>query len=148
MRDMNYVSNRAYALQFVDNETGEPEVHLTKQSDKDFTDVNHIIARYKKTGLIDHVARGVAQYGDFTSVNEYQESLNRVIRANDSFMALPAAVRAKFDNDAGLFFEYVTNPANHAELVQMGLANAKPETLDQSLLDVTGLSDTNVKLVS
>lgn len=143
IRDMHYVSNREYALQFVDRDTGEPEIHLTKQSDKDVTDVNKIIARYKKTGLIDHVARGVAQYGDFTSVNEYQESLNRVMSAQQSFAGLPADVRARFDNDPGAFFEFATNPANHNALVDMGLAIAKPVKLDQSLLDVTGLSDTN-----
>lgn len=122
-----HLSEREHALHFVDAD-GVPEVSLTKQADKDSADIHKILAQYDRTGLVSHVAKGVAQYGDFTEVNEYQESLNMVIRAQQSFAGLPAKVRAKFDNDPGAFFEFATDPKNAAEMVELGLANPpKPE---------------------
>jgi len=124
IRDAFFNSERRYALKFVD-ENGQPELSLTKQADKDQTDIQNIIARYKRTGLIEHVAKGVAMYGDFTEVNEYQEALNRVIRARQSFQGLPSDVRDRFDNDPGRFFEFATDPKNLDEMRKMGLANAE-----------------------
>lgn len=112
-----------YALMFLD-ENGEPEKSRTKQADKDQTDIHNIIRTYDRTGLVQHVAKGVAQYGDFTNVNEFQESLNFVIAAQQSFSELPSTIRAKFNNDPGLFFEFATNPENLDKMVEMGLAKA------------------------
>lgn len=97
---------------------------LTQQHFKDETDIQKIIKQYDRTGLIRHVARGVAQYGDYSEINEYREALDVVMMANASFMELPAAVRRRFNNDAGEFFEFATNPANAEEMVAMGLAEA------------------------
>lgn len=99
----------------------------TEQHHKDACDVGQILARYDKTGLITHVSAATARYGDFTQANEYQESLNMVIRAQDAFDQLPAKVRKRFDNDPGAFFEFATDPANLDEMVSLGLAEAIQE---------------------
>jgi phage internal scaffolding protein len=104
--------------------TGES---LTQQHLKDETDIRKIISKYDRTGLISHVARGVAQYGDFSEINEYREALDVVNNANAVFSELPAEIRQKFANDAGAFFEFATDPNNMEEMVNMGLAT-KPAT--------------------
>jgi len=86
-----------------------------------------VLKQYDKTGLITHVNRAKAQYGDFTQVNEYQESLNIVIRAQNAFDELPSDVRKKFHNDPGEFLEFATNPDNQQEMVTLGLARAIQE---------------------
>lgn len=96
----------------------------TKQSHKDECDINKILKKADKTGLITHVASSTARYGDFTAVNEYQESLNTVIQAQDMFDALPSDIRKRFANDPGAFFEFATNPANKDDLVKLGLAKS------------------------
>ena len=68
------------------------------------------------------MARGVAQYGDYTEVNEYREALDMVNSANASFMELPAEVRQMFGNDAGAFFEFATDPKNEERMQELGLA--------------------------
>lgn len=103
---------------------------LTKQDQMSMCDVNNIIAQYDRTGLIRHINESVAQYGDFTQVNEYQESLNFVMQAQDNFNALPSDLRSKFNNDPGAFFEFVTDPANIDEMVKLGLAVA-PEPREE-----------------
>lgn len=110
------------------DEDGEPMVGRCKQSFKDQCDVHRIISQYDRTGLITHVNTATAEYGDYSEVNEYKESLERVIAANAAFMALPSDIRKRFGNDAGEFFEFASNPANGDALVDMGLAYAPLDT--------------------
>ena len=95
---------------------------LTQQHFKDDADIHNIIAKHDRTGLISHVQRGMAAYGDYSEINEYRVSLDMVKAANESFAGLPSDIRASFQNDAGKFFEFATNPANQEEMVKMGLA--------------------------
>lgn len=97
-----------------------------QQSQTANCDINNIIKRHDHTGLLDHVNKAVAQYGDYTTVNEYQVALNTVLQAQESFNSLPASVRSRFNNNPGSFFEYATNPANLAGMIEMGLAEAPP----------------------
>jgi phage internal scaffolding protein len=108
------------------NEDGE-YIHpsLTEQAHKDAVDIKKIIQQYDRTGLITHVNKSVAAYGDFTAVNEYQQSLDIVNKAQEAFNEIPSNVRKKFGNDPGAFFEFATDPKNHEELVEMGLAHPK-----------------------
>jgi phage internal scaffolding protein len=107
---------------------------LTQQHFKKATDIVEIIKKHDRTGIIEHVARGVAQYGDYSEVNEYREALDMVNNANASFMELPAEIRAMFGNDAGAFFEFATDPKNENRMQELGLV-ARPETAPDLLPD-------------
>jgi phage internal scaffolding protein len=99
----------------------ETQQHFAKEAD-----IKTIIKKHDRTGIISHVARGIAHYGDYSEVNEYREALDMVNSANASFMELPAELRKMFDNDAGAFFEFATDPKNEEKMVQMGLKVAPP----------------------
>lgn len=139
-----YGPKRASRLRFVDTD-GDPldgALSLTEQSHCKRCDVNNILAQYDKTGLITHVNKAVAEYGDFTLVNEYQESLNTVIAAREAFAELPSKIRARFNNDPGEFFEFATNPDNGQAMVDLGLAEVpipapptKVEVVNQPVAD-------------
>lgn len=115
---------------FVD-ENGEPMVSLTEQSHARQADITAIMNQYDRTGLITHVNTAKSDYGDFTEVNEYQDSLNMVIAAQDAFMELPSNIRKRFGNDAGAFMEFATNPDNEKAMVSLGLAHyeSTPEAI-------------------
>ncbi len=86
-------------------------------------DVNSIMRKYEKTGVLSHTNSFEGRYADFTFTPiDYQESINAVMAADEAFGALPARVRQRFHNDAGSFVEFCSNPANHDELVKLGLA--------------------------
>ena len=106
---------------------------LTQQHFKKETDIVEIIKKHDRTGIIEHVARGVAQYGDYSEVNEYREALDMVNNATANFMSLPADLRKMFDNDPGAFFEFATDPKNEAKMQEMGLAE-KPQDVAPDLL--------------
>jgi len=97
---------------------------LTQQSHAAAADVRNIIRQYDRTGLIANVNKGIAQYGDYSEINEYAEALNMVRDANESFATLPSDIREQFNNNAGLFFEFATNPKNKEKMIEMGLAKA------------------------
>lgn len=101
---------------------------LTKQSFKDDCDINNILKRFEKTGIIEHENRFKGDYGEFIDVLDYQTSLNQIIEANEMFSTLPSNVRARFANDPVEFLEYVGNPNNLEEMISMGLAKRKVES--------------------
>ena len=97
---------------------------LTQQHFAHEADVRNIIKQYDKTGLIANVQKGVAQYGDYSEVNEYREALDLVNDANNMFAELPAELREMFQNNAGTFLEFASNPENNDKMISLGLKEA------------------------
>jgi len=92
----------------------------TKQSFRDECDINNILRQFNVTGQLP-IGRVQPQYGDFSGITDYQSALNAVMAAQDSFLQLPAKLRAKFDNDPALFVEFASNEANKDEMKALGL---------------------------
>ena len=67
----------------------------TEQSHKKRCDINQILARYKKTGVIEHVRNEAGLYGDFTNAGDYQSALNSIIQVQEVFAKLPPIVTGK-----------------------------------------------------
>lgn len=94
----------------------------TRQSFKDECDIRTILARYVKTGAIDHFARHGASYGDFPAV-DFLTAMQITAQAQSMFNDLPSAIRERFDNDPAAFLEFAQDPANADEMVEMGLSD-------------------------
>lgn len=102
----------------------------TKQEFKEQCDLALTIKRFQKTPegretlkqLQNHVG---GQYLDVSNIPDYRTVRDAINRADASFMALPAIVRKRFGNDAAMFVDFCSDPANLPELRKMGLA--KPE---------------------
>lgn len=99
---------------------------LTQQHSKDETDINKIMARYIKTGVIDHVAKYQGQYLENNDL-DYHASQNIIIQADVMFSELPSSVRREFNNNPAEFLHFVSDEENHAKLADMGLTNNPPE---------------------
>ena len=92
----------------------------TQQHFRDECDINTILERFNITGQLP-AGSVQPQYGDFSGITDYQSALNAVMAAQDSFLELPAKIRAKFDNDPALFVEFASDEANKDEMKAMGL---------------------------
>lgn len=101
------------------------EASMTQQHFKDECDINRILAKYEKTGLLTHVSRYGGRYEDLPSDIDYQKSLHVMMEAEEAFMSLPSNVRRRFDNDPEAFLRFVGDPANENEIIEMGLATPK-----------------------
>lgn len=99
---------------------------LTKQFGRDETDINKIIARFEKTGQLAAMNQGQPFYGDVSEFTGLHDAIIKVQEANDLFMAYPASVRERFDNDPVKFVEFFEDPANLDEAVKLGLALPRP----------------------
>lgn len=101
--------------------TGEES--MTQQSFIKECDVNNILKKYQKTGIIEHAKTHGGSYEDLSEPCDYQTALNVVIAAQESFLTLPSSVRKRFSNDPQQFLEFVNNPDNIDEMIDMGLAH-------------------------
>lgn len=96
----------------------------TKQSFKQECDVNHIMARFQKTGVLDFASRYEAQYGDVSGVN-FTAAMQVIADAKTMFNEMPARVRDRFRNDPAKFLDFINNPLNKDEARELGLLKAE-----------------------
>lgn len=99
----------------------------TKESEADACDVNQIMARYINTGRLPEYIKENPQFGDFADAKDYHASMNVVVKAQEQFALLPSKVREKCQNDPAKFLEFVSDPKNRDELVEMRLASPRME---------------------
>jgi phage internal scaffolding protein len=105
------------------------DASLAQQHFKDECDINNILRQFNVTGQLPEHALS-PRYGDFTGIGDYHTALNQVIAAEDEFMSLPATLRARFENDPAQLIEFLDNPENKNEAVELGLLN-KPAEMPQ-----------------
>ena len=111
-----------YDTDAASNESGLAceEPSLAQQHFKDECDINNILRQFNITGLLPEQPLS-PRYGDFTGIGDYHTALNRVMAAQDEFDALPALIRARFDNDPSKLIEFLENSENRPEAEELGL---------------------------
>ena len=104
---------------------------LTKQSLRDECNINSIVARYKKTGVISHQSARKPQYMDTTVVaKSYEQAFDIVRQADEAFMSLPAEVRKTFGNSPARFCDFACDPSNIEQMRKWGLAPAADQPVE------------------
>ncbi len=108
---------RQFAISF------PPEGNLTEQSHRDDLNINNILKKFQKTGVIDHVKEHGATYGDVPA-QDFREAQEIITTASSMFEELPSRARKHFDNDPAKFLEAMQNPDTKTEtLHKIGLLN-------------------------
>lgn len=102
-------------------------VSRVKQEFAEEADINVLIARFQKTGVLTtgRISAAKPFYGDFSSGTDYQAAMEAVLRIDDEFASLPAKVRIEFENDPYQLLRFLENPANKERAIELGLI-AKP----------------------
>jgi len=103
----------------------------THQSFKDECDINNILNRYARTGVLPQMIKSNPRYGDFATVQSYQDACNVVLLAQEQFNALDANVRDRFNNDPSKFLAFCSDEKNKAEMISLGLAVDKKLKIDE-----------------
>jgi phage internal scaffolding protein len=94
---------------------------MTKQSFKDESDINFIMQKYQQTGYLNPDVIRDSDYFDASNALNFQDAMNIVVNAQDSFDALPSHIRKRFANDPALFLDFVGDEKNEDELRELGL---------------------------
>ncbi len=92
----------------------------TEQCHRDECDINKIIAKYDRTGVLNHVNEFEARYEDLTGL-DYQTMLNTVANAQSMFEGLPSEIRNQFANDPAKFISFMDDENNNEQMYEMGL---------------------------
>lgn len=118
---------------------------LVKESEREATNINHIVERWRRTGVVEIPGR--PQFGDFSDSISFHECQDRVAQARQAFMALPSSVRRICDNDPGRFLDLAYTEegrelladAGMPDLVVKGEEHSKePPVVDPPAGDPTG----------
>lgn len=111
------------------------EPSLTQQHFKDEADINKIIARYNRTGILvdPSVPRsGDALFGDFSEVKDFREAQNFICMAKEAFMELDSSIRRRFHNDPSELIAFLNDPKNVEEGRKLGIYAPEPAHFDDS----------------
>lgn len=98
--------------------------NLPSRTDPQFADecdTNKIMDRYVKTGQITHLAKQQGTFADVSQIEDLLPSLLKMEKAKESFMQLPPEIRTKFDNKVEKMVEYLQEPKNKQEAIDLGL---------------------------
>ncbi len=125
---------KAY-VSYTNARTENDEISLTEQHHKDSCDINKIMGRYRKTGVIDHLNKHGPLYGEIPSIG-LQEATEIVEKADEMFNDLPSHIRNKFDNKPGEFLDFVQDPANLEEMRELGLSKEDAPVVEKVVPEV------------
>lgn len=122
--------------------TVNKEPTKTDQSYKKQCDASYIVQKYATTGQLTHVATRQGQFADVSGVQDLLPSMLVVEKAKTEFMSLPADIRRKFDNSPDKFIEFLADPKNDEQAVELGLKVA-PNLDSGENNDAGGVSNPN-----
>jgi len=97
---------------------------VTEQHHAKTCNINYIIGKYQKTGLVDHVNRHQGRYGD-VSGTDYEKAMELVTEQQTVFNELPSSIRKHYENDVTQYLEHVQT--EEGALEHQNLLNPAPE---------------------
>lgn len=109
----------------IDRPTVGFEKSLTRQSELESSDINAVMKRYEKTGVLPLDTRE-AIFTDVSAVGSYRDAVEVMVKAQEGFLALSPGIREKFGNDPVAFLDFASRPENAGELEKLGVL-ASPE---------------------
>lgn len=99
---------------------GKRSLSQTKQCFRDSVNINTIMAKAKRTGILP-IKTDNGVFGDYSNVVDYRDCLDKIMNIEALFLRLPAAVRNKFQNDPGALLSFLQDPKNEDEARKLGL---------------------------
>lgn len=122
-RESGFAANEAARFTDVDCTS---EKSLTVQSERDEADINKIVARIEKGGMITKFNTDPGFFADVSEFDGLQDMIIKVQKAESMFMELPAQVRERFANDPVNLVEFLADTNNRVEAESLGLVNKAP----------------------
>jgi phage internal scaffolding protein len=108
--------NGSVRIQYKTNGTCKVQKHL-----KDECDLEKMVERYKRTGQIR--VMGDPKFGEWSQIASYHDAQNAIIATQEAFAKVPSKIRQKFDNDPQKLIDFIEDPKNLKECVELGLVD-------------------------
>ncbi|WNK14534.1 MAG: internal scaffolding protein [Microvirus sp.] len=96
------------------------DVSLTSQNDVQQSDINYIVKQFGLTHELPY-GRSIPEYADYTDIpNDYHAARQYIDELNDAFMAYPAEIRSRFENNPANLLDFLNDNNNRDEALQLG----------------------------
>ena len=97
------------------------EFILVEESHAQMLDINRMVKKYSVGEIQQQATAFEGVYGDFDDI-DYQTALTKIAKADEIFNQIPSEIRQQFNNSAGQFIDFVTNPQiTNEQLLEKGL---------------------------
>lgn len=110
------------------NGTGERPVvdcskgkRMTVQSDKNQANINSIVRRIEKGGMLHNLNSGTPFYGDVSEYAGLQDAIIKVQNANEMFMDMSPEIRKRFNNNPVELVDFLRDEKNTQEAIDLGM---------------------------
>lgn len=108
----------------------------TDESQGDSTDINNIMARYKRDGYLPQFSGG-GVYADVSDIpKSLTEAYSMIKQSEETFSKLPSHIRERFRNNPQDMINFLNDPKNLAEAEKMGLVTRIQNKNDDSNDDI------------
>lgn len=97
-----------------------PAESRTQQHFREQTDINKIMSKAEKTGMIP-VNRMNPKYGDFSDGRTYHESMVRISEIEQEFDKMPAEIKKRFSQNPAEIIDFLSKEENREEAIELGL---------------------------
>jgi len=77
----------------------------TVQSDVVRTEIRHILAKYRQTGVVEHMRNVDLQFRDVSEFSDFADLMYQTKQAEKAFMTLPSKVREVFNHDVAVWLD-------------------------------------------
>lgn len=101
----------------------DPSEDQTQQHFERETNINSIVSRYQKTGVLPTALIREVQFGEVGP--DLISSLNKIKAAKEQFQLLPAKIREEFKNDPDVFMRFLADPHNYEKAKSLGIVEEK-----------------------
>lgn len=105
------------------DENGDP-IYKTEQAHKDQCDINKIIRKYDRDGIITHIQKFEGQFGDMTGL-DFRLAYEKIFNAKDLFNKLPSKIRKRFMNNPEELLKFMEDPNNRQEAINLNLIKSE-----------------------
>jgi len=133
---MSFYARGISPLVPVDNDPGTifTEPTITQQHFKSEVNINNIIAKFNRTGILGDGEKAVPRYADVSLFGDFSQCQARIQEGKNAFQELPLEVRKLAGNDPARLWDVLQNPENREILVNAGVLEPrkKPESQKDS----------------
>lgn len=113
----------------------------TQQHFQEQCNINTIVEKARKTGLLSHVNSRIPQYADVSKIPDYMQAMEIIIKADNAFYSLDAKTRERFANDPANMVEFLRDPKNYDDAVKLGLVEKPKEPVPEVIQKVRIVPD-------
>lgn len=106
-----------------------PSDSLVQRHFQQECDVNFIVDRYVKTGVLSHVSEIPPVFADVSDVpDDLMQSYDKIYAAEQAFMQLPSKLRKELDNDPARLGAWLQDENNRNAAIEYGLLGVQSQS--------------------